>query len=416
MPDRCDVWSLYATGRVADLVLLLPFLPPRPFEPEADAARAADAILQRAAPEDIGWLERHRSLWNGWESAHPRWDALLPDDLGADAPDASGPRPAVIALASMHPNGFVRERAVRLLAARRDGGELPFLLVRVNDWVPPVRAAAETAVRARLEAAYAAHFVRCFTLVDDLRGNRRAPHRALIGDIEALLCTQAALPALDEALRSGGRTLRRTCARLAARIGDPALLYRAAMDSDPIAATAAARVITTTWSGEALREALPRLRLGLPRIRCLVLQAICSRFSGEAEPHLRRALLDDTCSVRELARFLWTKTGLEPLDFAAFYREALALAERRSFAAALHGLAETGKEVDAPLFEPHLQDPRSVVRAAAVMGLGRCGMARYGDALLAAMKDPSSKVAAVARRWVRLRLGRAHARRAPPRG
>jgi hypothetical protein len=411
--DLHDLLLLGATGRVADLASLLPLLPPRPFEPGTDAARAADAILQRATPEDIAWLDRHRPSWDPYFPARSGWDALRPDDLGVDTPDATGPRAAVIALASIHPSGFVRERAVRLLAGRRDGGELPYLLVRVNDWVAPVREAAGAAVRARLQTGYAAHFVRCLPLVDALRGERRAPHLALIGDIEALLCTQAAAPAVDEALRRGGRALRRASARIAARSGDPALLRRAAVDSDPIVATLAARAITKTWSADALREVLPRLRRGPPRVRCLALEATCARFAGEAEPHLRRALVEEACSVRELARFLWPKADRGPLDFAAFYREALALAKGRTFAAALYGLAETGGESDAPLFEPHLHDPRSAVRAAAVMGLGRCGMTRYGDALLAAMKDPSSQVASLARRWVRLRLGRAHANRVP---
>ena len=407
---------LQATGQVADLARLLPLFPPRPFEPGTDAARAADAILQRATPEDIAWLERRRPSGNACVSAHPSWDALRPDDLGVDTLDEGGPRAAMIALASMHPSGFVRERAVRLLAGRSDGGELPYLLVRVNDWVTPVREAAEAALRARLLAAYAVHFVRCLTLVDALRGERRASHRALIGDIEALLSTQAASPALDEALRRGGRMLRRASARIAARSGDAALLLRAAMDSDPIVATSAARAITGTWSAEPLREILPRLLHGPPPVRCLALEATCARFAGEAEVHLQRALLDDAGSVRELARFLWPKAGREPLDFAAFYREALAVAKDRTFASALHGLAETGGEADTPLFEAHLHHPRSAVRAAAVMGLGRCGMARYGDALLSAMTDPSARVAVVARRWVRLRLGRAHARRAPRHG
>jgi hypothetical protein len=304
------------------------------------------------------------------------------------------------------------EHAVNLLAGRWDGGELPYLLVRVNDWVPPVREAAEAALRARLVAAYAMHFVRCLILVDELRRERRAPHRALVGDIDALLCTDAASPAIDEALRRGTRALRRACVNIAARSRNPALLYRAVSDGDPIVATTAARAITATWSTEALRKVLPQLRLGPPRVRCLALETTCARFAGEAEPYLRRALLDETCSVREVARFLWPKTCAEPLDFAVFYREVVAVAKGRAFASALCGLAETGEDADAHLFEPHLHDPRSAVRAAAVMGLGRCGKAQYGDALLAAMSDPSSRVRAVARVWVRVCLGRAQVRHA----
>ena len=401
---------LEATGGVADLARLLPLLPARSSELGPDAARAVDAILQRAAPEDIAWLERHHPTGPDYVSRQPSWDAMGPDDLGSATCDAVGPRAAVIALASMHRSGFVRERAVRLLATRSDGGELPLLLVRVNDWVGPVREAAAAALRARLQPGYAAHFVRCLTLVDDLRGERRASHGPLLAAVEALLGTPAASPALDEALRCGARGLRRACVRIAALHGDAALLLRAAVDCDSIVATIAARAITATWSDQALREVLPRLRSGPPRVRYLALEATCARYPGEAEPQLRRALLDESGSVRELARFLWSRAGCPSLDFAAFYRDALAYARGRAFPVALFALAECGEEADAPLFEPHVRDPRSAVRAAAVMGLGRCGMGRYSEALLFAMKDPSSRVAAVALHWVRVRLGRAYAR------
>jgi hypothetical protein len=48
-----------------------------------------------------------------------------------------------MALASFHPSGYVREEAIAHLAAVWDGTELPFLLIRVNDWVAPVRAPGE---------------------------------------------------------------------------------------------------------------------------------------------------------------------------------------------------------------------------------------------------------------------------------
>ncbi|MBK8259641.1 MAG: hypothetical protein IPK82_44165 [Polyangiaceae bacterium] len=410
-----QILLLGATGGVADIASLLPCLPPHSSDLGMDAARAAADILQRATVEDISWLERHRRTGEAWMYTRSGWEGMSPSDLGVRIPDGNEPQAAVVTLASMHSSGYVREHAVRLLAGQRNGRELPFLLVRVNDWVEPVREAAKAAVRERLVAEYAKHFVRCLTLVEDLRGERRAPHRALIGEIETLLCTQVASPALDQALQSGGRELRRACVRIAAKSGDPALLRRAALDSDPIVATAAARAITATWSAEALREVLPRLRVGPPAMRCLALKATCDRFPSEAEPYLRRSLVDDTSSVRELARFLWQKTGQKPLDFAAFYRNGITESKGRAFAAVLYGLAETGGEADAPLFEPYLKDARAAVRAAAVTGIGRCGRARYSEALLAALNDSNSRVAGLARRWVRLHVGRAQARRLPRR-
>jgi hypothetical protein len=50
-------------------------------------------------------------------------------------------RRAVIIFASFSPNGFIRERAVRLM--KDYSGTLPFAILRQNDWVSQVRSAAE---------------------------------------------------------------------------------------------------------------------------------------------------------------------------------------------------------------------------------------------------------------------------------
>jgi hypothetical protein len=366
--------------------------------------RDLEAALAQATPAEVARLDRDRRSSGADNYRHTSWLALRPHQLDPV-------EPALVALASMHSNGFVRERATELLATRTDGGEIPYLLVRVNDWVPSIRARAEKALRARITPDHAASFVASLGLMESLRVVRRAPPGALIASIEASLATAPARAALGNGLRSTDRAVRRACARIGAATGDTALLLEAVGDADPVVATFAAQAIVTTWTGDALREVLPRLRGGPPRLRGLAIEAVCARLAAEAEPHLRAALLDPASGVREIARFQWGKSGLAPIDFASFYRDAIARGEAATFAAALRGLAETGTQADAPLFEPYLGNPRSAVRAAAVMGLGRCGFTRYGDALLAAMKDPSPSVANVARSWVRVRLGRALARR-----
>src|SRR6185437_7720312 len=231
VPSLHEIPSLGDTGRVSDLALLVPLLPPARTPLAADAARAVDAILRRATLEDIAWLARHRPAMSQW--------ALRPADLGSPPDEAPGTHASLIALASFHPSGYVRERAVRLLAWRRDGSELPYLLLRVNDWVVPVRVAAGSALHARIEPSYAEHFARCLPLVDDLRGARRAEHRPLTDAVEAFLCTDVAAPAVEEVLRTGTRAQRRACARIMAPRATPALLLHAATERDPVVATTA---------------------------------------------------------------------------------------------------------------------------------------------------------------------------------
>ena len=50
--------------------------------------------------------------------------------------------PFVLGLTSFHSDGYIREEALRRLALGRSGAELPFLLIRMNDWVKEIRLAA----------------------------------------------------------------------------------------------------------------------------------------------------------------------------------------------------------------------------------------------------------------------------------
>lgn len=137
---------------------------------------------------------------------------------------------------------------------------------------------------------------------------------------------------------------------------------------------------------------------------------------GEAEPHLRQALLDPCTSLRELARYRWEKVGLSPVDFAALYRQSVSnvTGQPRLLAVALRGLAETSAGPDdGALFADHLHHQSAPVRSAAVLGLGRTNDPLFHEALSSAMDDPSVRVAAEARRWVRIRLGRAAVRWRP---
>src|SRR6185312_3917797 len=82
--------------------------------------------------------DRVRMSASGWT----HWATLKAGDLsvfrGAEATAA-----AVIGAASFHASGHVREAAVRLLDEVETGAELRFLLIRLNDWVPAVRSAAQ---------------------------------------------------------------------------------------------------------------------------------------------------------------------------------------------------------------------------------------------------------------------------------
>lgn len=418
MIEPTDFVAIGALGGVRELARLAYHLAPRSPEYSADAARAAAQILERATVDEIAWLGRHRDLvaYEYLPADHHKAYDLGEPPLRPDSVTAP-----LVALLTLHWSGYVREAATRLLATRKDGGELPFLLLRVNDWVPEVQRLAEAAVRERVHPSCAAHFVRCIGLVAELRVMRRNSLSGLADDIEALLAGEASRGAMLEALESQSMDVRRAAARVAVRSGDRAFLRRAIASRDPVVARIGARTALEAWSTDEVRELLPVLRRGGPALRWLAVAAACDKLPREAEPLLREALFDSSGAVRELGRYRWEKIGLAPMDFPALYLQAISAAENgpsRSLAVAMRGLAETTTGHDGALFERHLHHLSAAVRTAAVLGLGRAADARYNDALCAAMDDPSNDVAAEARRWVKLRFGRAavRARPAQPRG
>lgn len=108
----------------------------------------------------------------------------------------------------------VRQEAIAWLTSIGTGEELPYLLVRANDWVEPVRRAAAGAIRKRLHLSCAPALVEVLLLIFRLESTGRAAHTDLTGAVKALLSDSAAEPAVREGLRSPHREVRRLCRQL----------------------------------------------------------------------------------------------------------------------------------------------------------------------------------------------------------
>jgi hypothetical protein len=102
---------------------------------------------------------------------------------------------------------------VRLVAAQDEPlaarDLLPFLLLRLNDWVENVRRVALEAVEARLVPRYAEHFVRNLDLVTRLQQVTRTQHRSVIDGVLTILRLPQNRGAVREVARSRNRLQRR---------------------------------------------------------------------------------------------------------------------------------------------------------------------------------------------------------------
>jgi HEAT repeat protein len=376
-----SVEDLAERGALADARRLLERLPPEGTQ-RSDALDALKRILARATPAELLRFESEgRSAYGWWSNWH-----------GVDPRALAGTPIAMRMLATFHPSGYVREDAVKSLAGEEEA--LPYLLLRLNDWVEPVAISAERAVDACLARAGAAAVIRCLPIVERLRSARRRALHAVLDSIERSVTHPSALPALREAFSSGSSLIRRACVLYAARLPPDdalSLLVPLTADRDSVVASRATEALVRIVPPAALQAtAGPLLRSPIGKVRLVALSALLSSSAVDLDDALRRALFDTTAAVRELARFELRRRGAA--DFVSSYAAALRADHPAILVPALCGLRECGAKADASLALPFASHRRAQVRAAAIRALGKLNLEGSASTLEHALEDPSPRV------------------------
>lgn len=206
---------------------------------------------------------------------------------------------------SLSHNGYNRELALRELAKAPEALDWPFVLARLHDWVPQVRAAAQALAQALLNSEHAGQIARWPSLLSGLATR----HRSATSDIVTWI--------IDFAGRSGvlvpiwsrlGRDFRRQVIRT--------LSNRSLMTEDLL------QVVLKSDDTGAIREVLDRhvatferttemLDHPNPVARGHALAGYAKWKPGEVEV-VKRALADSSSRVRKIAQALLRKQGLEP--------------------------------------------------------------------------------------------------------
>jgi HEAT repeat protein len=226
------------------------------------------------------------------------------------------------------------------LADSEDPLALPFLLIRANDWVAQVRAAAAAGLEAQLMRHGVGRFVPYLPLVDRL--------------------------------------------------------LRGLRDPDPVVRTRVAKGASKALAWPDLEPLVePMLASTTPAARCSALDILWTHRRAGAREVLERSLSDPHSHVRGTAR--WLLKGEPGFDAATAQRAALAQASNADLVAALEGLGEVGGAADAARALPYLGHPRARVRVAAIHLLGAVGGPEHREALIGALSDPSAKVSRAAR-------------------
>ena len=292
-------------------------------------------------------------------------------------------------LAMSHPNGHVREAAVRHAAEKPTTDDLPFLLLRADDWVAPVREAAAEALALFLTPRWAAEIVRLLPLYGIVAARKRL-HRAVVDGFAAVLGSPAGRAALLADTRSTDPLRRRAAYRslLDERMGgDRSLLARALADRDIQVRIAALLRIRALGLLAEMGSILRGDPVG-------TLRAVGLEILPPGSPvHVADYLADRSSRVRHVAQKLLVGRGE---DVLARTREVVARTRGRRLASALEALAEVARPADLVIGRSHLGAPSAGVRAAALRVVVGAGDPGAIEVCLAALGDPSPAVARVA--------------------
>lgn len=356
-----------------------------------DVLGALDALVRAAPSAALVWLEQRARALSPWRSEAWAHDpAVTPERVAA-----LGPEPASAAgIASLHHSGWVRQRAVELLATSRDPLAVGFLLLRVNDWVGAVAGAARSALEARIAGGDLPSFVPWLDLAFRLEQARRNDLGSLVQHVRTALAAGSGVGALKAGCSSGTRAVRRRCIGIAfeARTFDLRPIVRDGLeDPDPVVRKQVAKAVGRVFEGPELQKILDQMLANRsPSVRYSALEILWERSAEGSRAIQERFLMDPHPHVRGTAR--WFLKSVAGVDIAGLYRAALPALPPRELAGAIEGLGEVGAAEDAARIAPFLRHERARVRAAALSALGKLGAAPYREAIIEALSDRSARV------------------------
>lgn len=286
---------------------------------------------------------------------------------------------AICALLTMNASGYLRESAMRRLVELRPPEVwLPFILLRLNDWVPQVRTLADQMVRSQLTQLSPEHWWTLVGLFSRLQHRTRVDQRWFTDGVQEKLRRPESRAALLEAARSLDPMIARMAIAAGLSLPEDAQLnvVKVGLEHpDSVVRLRVAQHVRRTVSLPGRFDALSRLATdSFMPIRREVLYALLEEPEPTRSDGLRARLLDPHSSMRHAARVYLRQdehgksTGF---DAAAFYRARFGTSRGAELRSVISGLGETGEKADVGLLMPyvHGEDDRTARAAVRAVGL-----------------------------------------------
>jgi HEAT repeat protein len=303
LPDEPEllVRQIGESGEPAAIPDLLPIIVTGNKNLISACAKAVHQLLQHLQPSDFARFDEYvRQGCSDWRVRREPWYVLKPKDVGhlASMGESSV---SLLGIASSHTSGYVREEALRELGKIRNGAELPYLLIRANDWVEVIRSSAQLLILDRIGPDYLPHLLKWLPLVLRLGEASRNNHTKIVESVRKLFDSPEAQQTVYAGFDSHDRFVRRFCYEIALNANYATALtvfQRAFLERDPPIRLLAVRKLRAAMPNEAFNEILHRARKDTyMSVRREALRIFAEKYPGQAEQEFQTALLDSNIAM-----------------------------------------------------------------------------------------------------------------------
>jgi len=354
-------------------------------------ARANDEVRPRIAA-DLAGLIRGVSP-REWTGLHANFRSpwIAPEDVDRIAELAPDDAVELLGAASLSAIGHTREAALHALRRLGHPRAVPFVLLRLGDWVPQVRQVAVEALEDFMRVDCVTAFLDNHCLIKHLRKVGKVDLSHVEEAIHKFLRSDYARETLRVELTTGPAATRLFCYQLLrAELGtSPGLVTSAASDTDPSVRRWLSRQVAR---GEISVPPTTMLALLLDRASSVstpLLRALSDEQVADYELLLLDLCLSDSRPVRESARFALRRA---PFDVPAECRHRLDSPTDLVRPGWIACLGETGNSQDFDRLRPFVQHQRARCRAAAVSALAHIDRQRAVPIVVGHLADSSGLV------------------------
>lgn len=302
---------------------------------------------------------------------------------------------AVVIFSSFNPNGYIRQKAMEQLCSYES--TLPYMMLRLNDWVQEVRQSAFDSFSKRLKVASKQELLLSIPLLEKLRRSTRCEYADIPNLFDQVINNCSNKHIIENGLYDQDPKIRKYCCRILLHSPETnvqILRQYVVQEKVPyLRKTVFESLIEANVDVVNLADVF--LADKFPATRYLALQYLYKAGKEDIFRKAQSLLTDRNSNIRELARMILREIN-RSFDLLEFYMGKVSA----NPTVAILGLGEVGSPAICGTIEKHLNSDKISVIRASMISLMRLNAPLYGRVILELLSSEHAGIVKIAKNLI----------------